>query len=39
MPTVSMGHMALAGRPKKLRAVYIGQADLISQMTPIHLKT
>ena len=38
-PAVSIGHMVLLSGPKKLRTVYIGQADLISQMTPIHLKT
>ena len=30
MPADSIGHMVLIGRPKELRAVYIGQADLIS---------
>ena len=30
MPTGSIGHMVLIGRPKELRAVYIGQDDLIS---------
>ena len=29
-PTGSIGHMVLVGRPKELRAVYIGHADLIS---------
>ena len=26
----SLGHMVLTGRPKELRAVYIGQVDLVS---------
>ena len=26
-------------KPKELRVKYIGQVDLISLMTPIHLKT
>ena len=30
IPAGSIGHMVLVGRPKECRAVYIGQADLIS---------
>ena len=33
-----IGHMVLMDKPNELRVGYIGQVDLISLMTPIHLK-